>query len=75
MKDEDILNGLDWEVEEPDVVDVTNLTMIALGELFSRTKQELLDIGEVLKPITQQGRDLHSVYGACIIEFNKRGVL
>lgn len=64
----------DFEVGD-DIIIVANIDPGELLDLFEEQKQILLDLGEVLTPTTQEGRDAHSLYGACKIELVQRGML
>jgi hypothetical protein len=64
----------DFEVGD-DIIVVADLGPAELLDLYGEQKQILLDLGEVLAPTTQAGRDAHSLYGACKIELVQRGML
>lgn len=74
MSEEDILGDLDWEIEESGAVEITTLPDFALVGLFAQQKAILLELGEVLKPKTDRGREVHSVYYACLLEMKRRGL-
>lgn len=63
------------EVDTPDIVNVRELSNIELLTLYKSQKDILLALGEVIHPKTQEGRDAHSLYGACKIEIKRRGLV
>lgn len=66
----------DWEIEwDEGVIVVSELETLELLTLYEEQGQILLDLGEILAPKTQEGRDAHSLYGACKIELVQRGIL
>jgi hypothetical protein len=75
-----IVAGLD--IEEPtDVVDITSLTDLELVDMCANVRQELLESGQMLgdSPVsaihaTHQGRELHSLRVALLVEMTKRGL-
>ena len=68
----DIVHSL--EIDEPeDLVDVTKLSVQELLSKFDDINEELFEIGQALKPTTQQARDLHSLRSAIYVEIQKRG--
>lgn len=77
-----IIDGLD--IPEPtDVVDVGKLTDLQLVELLGDTREDLIEDGEMLadlgdkwstKDSTPEGRALHSLRAACLIELRRRGL-
>ena len=76
MTDEDVLAGLDFEVDEPDdVVDVSQLNLYALDVLMSDTRRKLPETQQMhLEPHqrSEQGKELHSIFLACQIERKRR---
>jgi len=73
--EKDILAGLEFDIDVSKDVNVTVLDSMDLLNLFQAQKNILLDLGEVLSPRTQAGRDAHSLYGACRIELTQRGLM
>jgi hypothetical protein len=59
----------------PDVINVKELDNLSLLDIFKEQRDILLSLREVLMPLTQEGRDAHSLYGACKIELKRRGLL
>lgn len=85
MTDEDILAGLDFEPgdDADTTVDVTALSDLELANLLEDTRQQLLEMGEMLSDLTNtygteagspEARELHSLRAACLIETRKRGL-
>lgn len=85
--DADILAALEKQFDEPapdpEGVNLTELSDIALRDLFDDTREKLLAMGEMLsdlqnafgtKDSTPEARDLHSIRAACLIEMSKRGM-
>lgn len=53
---------------------VQTINEIELVRRFQTVDRELLRLGEVLNPKTQQARDLHSERAAYVIEMHRRGL-
>jgi hypothetical protein len=74
--DDDILTDLDFEIDEPiDVTDVSKLTDYELSNLDRDTREELLELGELMTlPAnrSERGSELHSTWIACKVELSKR---
>lgn len=61
-------------IEAPSTeVNVSLLSEPELSKRLTHVTQDLLNRGEVLKPTTETGRDLHSERSAYILELRKRG--
>ena len=77
MTDEDIANfesqfdSFHVEVE----VDVSTLTDVQLMDRLQEIDDALALRGELLKPLTQEGRDLHSLRAAVVVHHHLRGLL
>lgn len=72
---DDIFAGMmaDLDLQEPtDIVNVALLDEVELSKRFNAVKQQLLERGEMLKPKTQEGRDLHSERAAYLLELRRR---
>jgi len=72
---DDPLADLDFEADEPDVIDVTKLSDIQLAELRGDIRRELYESKQMMaKPAnrTDRGKELHSTWTAIQIEFRKR---
>lgn len=74
---DDIFNMLvaDLEVETPtDVIDLTTLTDLELSNRFNEVRDALLAIEEMHPDatVTPEGRELHSIRAACLIELRRR---
>lgn len=61
-------------VQNMGIVVVSSLSDIELVEKYNSTKRELYDREELLEARTEIGRDLHSIYHACLLELKKRGL-
>lgn len=75
---DDIFKGLmaDLNLTEPtDVVNVAILDEVELSKRYNATKQRLLELGEMLHPLTQTGRDLHSERAAYLLELRRRNMM
>lgn len=70
----DDLELTEQNVENIGVVVVSSLSDLELLAKFEQAKQELHSRQEVLLPKTEVGRDLHSIYHACLLEMHKRGL-
>lgn len=69
-----IVAGMD--VEDPDdVIDLSTLTDAALSSRFNDVREALLAIGEMHPDAvpTAEGRELHSIRAACLLEMRQRG--
>lgn len=64
---------LDISPETIPVVVVSSLTDFELVEKYNATRRELHERGEIVAATTDTGRDLHSIYHACLLEMKKRG--
>lgn len=72
-----------WEDQFPDVdsldtsdvVDVTSLTTPELLDRFHTLTDKISERGELLRPTTPEGRELHSHRAAARVELAKRGLL
>ena len=71
------------DLEPPDeAIDITALNDLQLSDLFNQTRDKLLDMGEMMADSemadpdasTPEGRELHSVRAACLVELSKRGM-
>lgn len=74
---DDIFAGMMAEldiVEPTDVVNVALLDEVELSSRYNSCKQKLFELGEMLHPKTQQGRDLHSERAAYLVELRRRGM-
>lgn len=76
--DEDFLFGqledVFKEVEnDPELVDLTTLTIQQLLELRHEAEQYVLDNRQTLRPQTQEARDAHSRRNAVQLELRRRG--
>lgn len=75
MTDEDNVRALLDGLEEPnDIVDVQALSTMELLTYHQAIRKQLYELGEMLEPRTDKGRDLHSQRTACIIELRRRNV-
>lgn len=77
-----IVAGLgDLEFSPADIVPVSILNDAELSTRYSRVRQELLRLGEMLpeteigRPHSETGRRLHSERACYIIELRKRGMM
>lgn len=75
---EQIVAGLGLEEEADrfiaDTKSVKDMSGFELGETFQDTRQKLIEIGEMMVPRTDEGRELHSLRAACLIELKRRGL-
>jgi len=69
---DDIVSGLDIDVDEDDVLDVTTLSTMELSGLIADLDKDLTEGHEALHPGTQQARDKHSLRNALQVELRKR---
>ncbi len=77
---DDIVAGLD--IEEPDdVLDIRSLSDWDLVEMSANVRRELLDSDQMYGDLqestavaTPEGRDLHSLRVALLVEMNRRGL-
>jgi hypothetical protein len=60
------------ELEQPDVLDLSKLPQHRLSEVFNDTRDELNKRGEMMEATTPQGRELHSLRAACLVEMARR---
>ena len=67
-----IVEGL--EIEVPETKSVQDMSKFELGETLHDTRQKLIDMGEMMIPKTEEGRELHSLRAACLIEMKRRGL-
>lgn len=78
MADDDILAGLDFEVQ-PEIldgaVDLTMLSDLGFSTYLNETRQELIRLGEMndYPGRTERGKELHSRFAAMQIEKQRRG--
>lgn len=73
--DDDPLAGLDFEVDEPEVEDLTSLSAWTLAARHTQVRKELMDLGELWIPRegwSERGKELHSTFTALQIETNRR---
>jgi len=66
-----IISGLSFDIPE-DIVDVSKMSIEELVDKLDELNTELFDMGEALKPITQESRDMHSLRNAIQVEIFKR---
>lgn len=81
---DDIVQGLDFEVLDEEVTDVTGLDDLELVRLNEKVRQELLRTpstradgstsNQMLDPTTDAGRELHSRRVALMVELARRGL-
>ena len=69
---DDIINGIEIEVDETEIVDVSRMDTVALIELKQDLDNHLMDSEQALRPITQDSRDAHSLRNAVQVELAKR---
>lgn len=76
--DSDILAALEESLGEvPEPTDIENVQKIPLLELqhrLSSADQTLSSMGELMTPHSQEGRDLHSIRVAILVELSRRGM-
>ena len=65
---------LDVSPDTIPLVVVSSLSDIELIEKFNSARRELHAREELIVAHTDTGRDLHSVYHACLLEMKKRGL-
>lgn len=70
---DDIIAGLNIEVNEDDVTDVTKLGDEELINLFNSLDDEVTEGHQAIHPNQQWARDKHSLRNAAEIELRKRG--
>lgn len=70
----------DWasrlaDLDEPaDVIDVTVISNHEIMIRFSRVRERLYELNEMEHPSTDEGRELHSLRSAILVEMSKRGL-
>lgn len=69
-----LTEGIEFEEQVAVVIDVSRLNEAELSDLFNETRDKIMELGEMLAPTTDEGRRLHSVRSACLIEMSKRGM-
>lgn len=72
---EDPLAALDWDVDEPDVINLADLSEYELANRWDDVRNELLAIKEMhAKPgeRSERGKELHSQFTAIQIELKRR---
>lgn len=62
------------DIDTSDVEDVTKLEGGALLRQFALVERQLRDIGEMMQPHSEDGRELHSRRAAYLIEMRRRGM-
>ncbi len=75
MDPDDPLASLDFDVDAPDVVDVTKLTAFGLAELRTSTREALKALHELWTPPhswSAEARELHALLTALQIEAHRR---
>lgn len=60
------------EIEEPEIVDVTQLSILELLALRRKIDTILRSRSQYVFPTTAWGRDKHSLRAAVVVELNKR---
>jgi hypothetical protein len=74
---DDLLARLEAEMGDVDISDVEDVTKLEGGALlrqFALVERQLRDIGEMMQPHTDDGRELHSRRSAYLIEMRRRGM-
>ncbi len=71
----DFFEALEIDVDETDFINVKELSGMDLLDLYYTQDRILIELGQVLHPVTQEARDAHSLRGACKIELVHRGIL
>jgi hypothetical protein len=66
-----IISGLSFDIPE-DIIDVSTMSIEELVDKLDELNTELFDMGEALKPTTQESRDMHSLRNAIQVEIFKR---
>lgn len=62
------------EVDEDEaVINLRELSTPSLVRLVNKSKERLFEIGQAIKPNSQEARDLHSQYYAYHLELRRRG--
>ena len=69
----DIVAGLDLH-EPKDTVNAQSLSNAQLSAVFNEVRDQLIQMGEMMEPKTDVGRDLHSRRAAYLIEMSRRGM-
>lgn len=69
---DDIVSGLEFDLDTTDVVDVSKLNIKELLEIITTADELLLDASQAVRPREQWARDLHSLRNAAQIEYRKR---
>jgi len=67
---DDIVRGLTFDL--PDVLDVTTLTNIEIAEMIGNIETDLRKMDQLLWPVTQEGRDKHSLRNSLQVEMERR---
>lgn len=61
-----------------EIYEVLNVSILSDEELFEEYAHQgkiLMELGEVIRPVSEPARVAHSIYGACKIEIMQRGLL
>jgi hypothetical protein len=69
---DDIINGLQIQVDESEVVDVSQLETPTIMDMIEELNNELLEAHQGLRPTQQWARDKHSLRNALQVELSKR---
>lgn len=60
------------EIAEPDVPDVTQMSDLELSTYLNDARDKLQELGQMMRPTTQEARDLHSQRAAALVELQNR---
>lgn len=80
MSSDDFVDWSAFEDQMRDVVagEVTNVQLLDSAELLNRFRdctEELKNLGEMLRPSTERGRDIHSMRAALRVELARRNLM
>lgn len=68
-----MIEGLDVAVDHPTVVikDLNNKDLVCL---YTKIQLDLMKRKELTQALTEEGKELHSQHGACLVELKRRNL-
>lgn len=75
--DDDLFAELERQFDDQDLSDTVDYSTLSDHELlneFSDVRSELLNIREMMNPVTEYGRNLHSKRTALLVQIRARGL-
>ena len=68
----DIVGDLSFDQNPDDVIDVSKLDILTLTSMLDDLNEKLFEMGQALRPATQEARDMHSLRNAVQVELASR---